>query len=102
MHYLEVQTQNHISTSYVERSNLSVRMSMRRFARLTNAFSKKVENHISVLFLYFMFYNFCRVHPTLRVTPAMEAGVADHVWEIEEIMALLLEPGFGPRGPYKK
>jgi len=92
----------HISTSYVERSNLSMRMSMRRFARLTNAFSKKVENHISALSLYFMFYNFCRVHQTLRVTPAMEAGIADHVWEIEEIMDLLPEPEFGPRGPYRK
>jgi len=79
----------HISTSYVERSNLTMRMSMRRFARLTNAFSKKVENHIAALSLYFMFYNFCRVHQTLRVTPAMEAGVSDHVWEAEEIVALL-------------
>ena len=79
----------HISTSYVERSNLTMRMSMRRFARLTNAFSKKVENHIAALSLYFMYYNFCRVHQTLRVTPAMEAGVSDHVWEIEEIVALL-------------
>ena len=79
----------HISTSYVERSNLTMRMSMRRFAQLTNAFSKKVENHISALSLYFMFYNFCRVHQTLRVTPAMEAGIADHVWEIEEIVGLL-------------
>ena len=79
-----------------------MRMSMRRFARLTNAFSKKVENHISALSLYFMFYNFCRVHQTLRVTPAMEAGITDHVWEIEEIMALLPEPEFGPRGPYSK
>jgi len=79
-----------ISTSYVERSNLSMRMSMRRFARLTNAFSKKVENHIAALSLYFMFYNFCRVHQTLRVTPAMEAGIADHVWGIEEIVALLV------------
>lgn len=92
----------HISTSYVERSNLPMRMSMRRFARLTNAFSKKVENHISALSLYFMFYNFCRVHQTLRVTPAMEAGITDHVWEIEEIVALLPEPEFGPRGPYKQ
>lgn len=79
----------HISTSYVERSNLTMRMSMRRFARLTNAFSKKVENHIAALSLYFMFYNFCRVHQTLRVTPAMEAGVSDHVWDVEEIVALL-------------
>jgi IS1 family transposase len=79
----------HISTSFVERSNLTMRMSMRRFARLTNAFSKKIENHIAALSLYFMYYNFCRVHQTLRVTPAMEAGVTDHVWEIEEIVALL-------------
>ena len=80
---------DHISTSHVERHNLTMRMSMRRFARLTNAFSKKVENHIAALSLYFMFYNFCRVHQTLRVTPAMEAGITDHVWEIEEIVALL-------------
>jgi IS1 family transposase len=80
---------DHISTSYVERSNLTMRMSMRRFARLTNAFSKKVENHVAALSLYFMYYNFCRVHQTLRVTPAMEAGVSDHVWGVEEIVALL-------------
>jgi len=77
-------------------------MSMRRFTRLTNAFSKKLENHLSALAIYFMFYNFCRIHQTLRVTPAMEAKVADHVWEIEEIIALLPEPKSGPRGPYKK
>src|ERR1700730_15152231 len=92
----------HISTSYVERSNLTMRMSMRRFARLTNAFSKKVENHIAALSLYFMYYNFCRVHQTLRLTPAMEAGVSDHIWEIEEIMDLLPESEPAPRGPYKK
>jgi len=80
---------DHISTSYVERSNLTMRMSMRRFARLTNAFSKKVENHVAALSLYFMYYNFCRVRQTLRVTPAMEAGIADHVWGVEEIVALL-------------
>jgi hypothetical protein len=79
----------HISTSYVERANLSMRMQMRRFTRLTNAFSKKIQNHISALSLYFMYYNFCRVHQTLRVTPAMEAGIADHVWDIEEIVSLL-------------
>jgi hypothetical protein len=79
----------HISTSFVERSHLTMRMSMRRFARLTNAFSKKIENHIAALSLYFIYYNFCRVHQTLRVTPAMEAGISDHVWEIEEIGALL-------------
>ena len=79
----------HISTSHVERHNLTMRMSMKRFARLTNAFSKKIENHVSGLSLYFMYYNFCRVHQTLRVTPAMEAGIADHVWNVEEIVALL-------------
>lgn len=79
----------HISTSYVERQNLSMRMSMRRFMRLTNACSKKVENHAAAVALYFMYYNFGRVHQTLRVTPAMEAGVTDHVWPIEEIVALL-------------
>jgi IS1 family transposase len=79
----------HISTSYVERQNLTMRMSMRRFTRLTNAFSKKVENHAAAVALYFMFYNFARVHQTLRVTPAMEAGVSDHVWSIAEIVALL-------------
>jgi IS1 family transposase len=79
----------HISTSYVERHNLSMRMSMRRFTRLTNAFSKKVENHAAAVAVYFMYYNFGRVHQTLRVTPAMEAGVSDHVWTIAEIVALL-------------
>ncbi len=79
----------HISTSYVERQNLTMRMSMRRFTRLTNAFSKKVENHIAAVAVYFMYYNFGRVHQTLRVTPAMEAGVADHVWSIAEIVGLL-------------
>jgi IS1 family transposase len=78
-----------ISTSHVERQNLSMRMMMRRFTRLTNGFSKKVENHMAAIALYFMYYNFCRVHQTLRVTPAMEAGVADHVWEIGELVALL-------------
>jgi hypothetical protein len=81
--------QKHISTSYVERQNLTMRMSMRRFTRLTNAFSKKVENHAAAVALYFMFYNFARVHQTLRVTPAMEAGISDHVWSIAEIVALL-------------
>ncbi len=78
----------HISTSYVERANLTMRMGMRRFTRLTNAFSKKVENHAAAVALHFMFYNFGRVHKTLRVTPAMEAGLADHVWSLEEIAAL--------------
>ena len=79
----------HISTSYVERQNLTMRMSMRRFTRLTNAFSKKLENHQHAISLYFMYYTFCRVHQTLRVTPAMQAGVSDHVWQISEIVALL-------------
>jgi IS1 family transposase len=78
----------HISTSYVERQNLSMRMGMRRFTRLTNAFSKKIENHIHAISLYFMHYNFARIHQTLRVTPAMEAGVSDHLWTLEEIAAL--------------
>ena len=79
----------HVSTSYVERQNLSMRMGMRRFTRLTNAFSKKVENHAYSVALYYMHYNFARIHKTLRVTPAMEAGVSGHVWSIEEIVALL-------------
>lgn len=79
----------HVSTSYVERQNLTMRMSMRRFTRLTNGFSKKVENMACAIALHFMYYNFCRVHQTLRVTPAMEAGVTDHVWKIEEILDLL-------------
>src|SRR5713101_7734645 len=76
-------------TSYVERQNLTMRISMRRFTRLTNAFSKKLENHAAMVALYFMYYNFGRVHQTLRVTPAMEAGISDHVWSIEEIVGLL-------------
>jgi IS1 family transposase len=82
----------HISTSYSERQNLTMRMSMRRFTRLTNAFSKKVENHAAAVAVYFMYYNFGRVHQTLRVTPAMEASVSDHVWTIAEIVALLDRP----------
>jgi hypothetical protein len=79
----------HVSTSYVERQNLTMRMSMRRFTRLTNAFSKNVNNHCAAVALYFMYYNFCRVHQTLRVTPAMEAGLTDHVWTLEELVGLL-------------
>jgi len=78
----------HISTSYVERQNLTMRMHMRRFTRLTNAFSKKIENHCHAISLHYMFYNFSRIHKSLRVTAAMEAGVADHVWSMEEIAAL--------------
>jgi IS1 family transposase len=79
----------HISTSYVERQNLTMRMSMRRFTRLTNAFSKKLENHAAAVALHFMHYNFGRVHQTLRVTPAMAAKVSDHVWSVEEMIGLL-------------
>src|SRR5207244_2069261 len=79
----------HISTSFVERQNLTMRMQMRRFTRLTNGFSKKIENLGHAIALHFMHYNFCRVHQTLRVTPAMEAGIANHVWSIEELVALL-------------
>jgi len=79
----------HISTSYVERQNLTMRMSMRRFTRLTNAFSKKIENLEHAVALHYMHYNFCRIHQTLRVTPAMEAGIADHIWTLEEVIALL-------------
>jgi IS1 family transposase len=79
----------HVSTSFVERQNLTMRMSMRRFTRLTNAFSKKIENHVAMVALHVMFYNFCRIHQTLRVTPAMEAGVSNHVWELEELIGLL-------------
>jgi IS1 family transposase len=92
----------YISTSYIERQNLGMRMGMRRFTRLTNGFSKKVENHAYAVALYFMHYNFAKVHGTLRVTPAMEAGVSDHVWNIEEIAALVPEPVAAKRGPYKK
>lgn len=81
----------HVSTSFVERSNLTMRMSMRRFTRLTNGFSKKIENHAHAVALHFMYYNFCRVHQTLRVTPAMEAGLSDHVWTLEELTALIDE-----------
>ena len=79
----------HISTSFTERQNLTMRMSMRRFTRLTNAFSKKVENHEAAVALHFMYYNFARIHMTLRCTPAMEAGVSGHVWSLEEIVNLL-------------
>jgi IS1 family transposase len=79
----------HISTSYVERQNLNMRMNMRRFTRLTNAFSNKLENHVAMLALFHMHYNFCRIHQTLRVTPAMEAGISSHVWSINEIVNLV-------------
>ena len=79
----------HVSTSYVERQNLTMRMSIRRFTRLTNTVSKKLENHIASIALYYMHYNFCRVHKTLRITPAMAAGVSDHVWSLDAVVELL-------------
>ncbi len=79
----------HISTSFVERQNLTMRMQMRRFTRLTNAFSKKIENHIASIAIHYMHYNFCRIHQTLRVTPAMQAGIGDHVWSVDELVNLL-------------
>ena len=77
----------HISTSHVERQNLTMRMAIRRFTRLTNAFSKKLANLKAAVALHFAYYNFCRIHQTLRVTPAMEAGLTDHVWELKELLA---------------
>lgn len=90
----------HVSTSYVERQNLTMRMSMRRFTRLTNAFSKKAENHTHALALYFTFYNFVRMHKTLRCTPAMAAGISDRLWSMTDVVALIdaqAEPANRPR-----
>ena len=94
----------HISTSYTERQNLTMRISMRRFTRLTNAFSKRIENHCHALALYFVFYNFVRIHKTLRVSPAMAAGVTDRLWEMKDIVVLIdaNEPQPKKPGPYKK
>lgn len=78
-----------VSTSFVERQNLTMRMCMRRFTRLTNGFSKKLENHAAAIALHFMYYNYCRVHQTLKTTPAVKAGVTDHVWTVEELVGLL-------------
>jgi hypothetical protein len=78
---------HHISTSYVERQNLTIRMAIRRFTRWTNAFSKKLDNHKAACALHFAYYNFCRIHKSLRVTPAMEAGVTDHIWSLRELLA---------------
>lgn len=95
-----------VSTSHVERQNLTMRMHMRRFTRLTNAFSKKVENHLHAVALHFMYYNFARVHQTLRVSPGMAAGLTDRLWNVEDIVALVeaQEAAEAPkvRGPYKK
>ena len=90
-----------ISTSHVERANLTMRMGMRRFTRLTNGFSTKIEMHMHAVSLHFMHYNFARVHKSLKVTPAMQAGLAAHVWSIEEIVRLVIEPEATKRGPYK-
>jgi IS1 family transposase len=94
----------HVSTSHVERMNLSIRMQNRRFTRLTNGFSKKLDNHIHALALYFAFYNFCRIHKTLRVSPAMAAGITDRLWSLEDVVAKIdaMAPEPKPRGPYKK
>ncbi|MFC4292334.1 IS1 family transposase [Sphingorhabdus arenilitoris] len=94
----------HVSTSYVERQNLTMRMSMRRFTRLTNGFSKKLENHIHALALYFVFYNFTRIHKSLKMSPAMAAGITDTLWSLDDIIAKIDEMAPAPkkRGPYKK
>ncbi|MGD1073065.1 MAG: DDE-type integrase/transposase/recombinase [Bryobacteraceae bacterium] len=81
--------QKYVNTSYVERQNLTMRMSMRRFTRLTNAFSKKLENHIATVAIHTMYYNFVRVHQTLRVTPAMAAGLTERLWDVEDLVGLL-------------
>lgn len=92
---------NKVSTSYVERQNLTMRMHMRRFTRLTNGFGKKLENQLHAVSLHFMYYNFAKIHKTLRVTPAMQADLSDHVWSIEEIARLVPEPIAKKRGKYK-
>jgi hypothetical protein len=81
--------EDHISTSYVERQNLNMRMGMRRFTRLPNAFSKKIENHGHSLAMYFLYYNFVRIHKTLKMSPAMAAGVTNKLWNVEDILGLL-------------
>jgi IS1 family transposase len=92
----------HVSTSYVERQNLNMRMGMRRFTRLTNAFSKKLENHCHTLALYFMFYNFVRIHKTVKMSPAMAAGVTGKLWSMEDVAALCEAKTPAKRGSYKK
>jgi IS1 family transposase len=95
----------HVSTSYVERQNLTMRMHMRRFTRLTNGFSKKVENHVYAVALHMMYYNFVRIHSKLRMTPAMEAGVSNKLWEVADIVALVEAEEaktLSKRGPYKR
>ena len=96
----------HVSTSYSERQNLTMRMHMRRFTRLTNGFSKKIESHANAVALHFMYYNFVRIHQTLRMTPAMAAGVSSRLWEVSDIVALVeadeAKSVPAKRGPYKK
>jgi IS1 family transposase len=93
---------DHVSTSYVERANLTMRMGMRRFTRLTNGFSKKIENHEHAIALHFMHYNFCRKHESLKkMTPAMAAGITDHVWTLAELVALLPDRAAAPWGSKK-
>jgi hypothetical protein len=105
-HRIEGQPEKkHVSTSYVERSNLTIRMQNRRFTRLTNGFSKKLENHAYSVALFVMFYNFTRIHKALRVTPAMQAGVTDRLWEVADIVALVEAEeakADRTRGPYRK
>jgi IS1 family transposase len=91
----------HISTSYIERENLTLRMHNKRFARKTNAFSKKIENHKHSLALFYMYYNFCCIHSALRVTPAMEAGLTNHIWGIEDLLNLVPPLIAKKRGPYR-
>ena len=79
----------HVSTSHVERANLSMRMGMRRFTRLTNAFSKKLENHMHAISFYFMVYNFVKIHKSIKTTPAMAAGVTDFLWDMEDIVLMM-------------
>ena len=78
----------HISTSYIERANLTMRLGMRRFMRLTNGFSKKIENHVAAVAIHVMHYNFAWLHKTIRVTPTMAAGISNHVWALEKIASL--------------
>lgn len=94
----------HVSTSYVERQNLTMRMHMRRFTRLTNGFSKKFENHVHMVALYTVWYNFIRIHKTLKMSPAMAAGVSQTLWSMADVCEMMdaVAPKPGPRGPYKK
>jgi IS1 family transposase len=94
----------HVSTSYAERQNLTMRMQMRRFTRLTNAFSKKFENHVHMVALYTVWYDFVKIHKAHKLSPAMAAGISDRLWSMEDITALVeaAAPKPGPRGPYRK